>query len=264
VTEGGVGSYIEGPIKKKERCIAKVENDYGGNARFLVDILRGTVTFESCGEINEFLVLLKASISIRIIRFKDRVNNPGPSKYRDVLINIKVVIDDNESNIFQVGELQLHLKSMYELKAADHRTYDINRILNGEFSKVVVSNMENEGIIDVENISKCVTNEEPMIELVTVTSNDDDITVVDKITDRNDNIREVLVISKEALGSETREKIDRIDAEEEKKIIEDDDLKITSNGEIKINLMESTKVKGLEKISVDIKEVDNMNDQIEA
>ena len=93
---------------------------------------------------------------------------------------------------------------------------------------------------------------------------DGDITVVDKITDRNDNIREVLVISKEALGSETREKIDKIDAEEEKKIIEDDDLKITSNGEIKINLMESTKVKGLEKISVDIKEVDNMNDQIEA
>ena len=48
VTEGGVVSYIEGLIKKKDRCIAKVENDYGGNARSLVDILRGTITFESC------------------------------------------------------------------------------------------------------------------------------------------------------------------------------------------------------------------------
>ena len=47
VTEGGIGSYIEGLIKKKDRCIAKVENDYGGNARSLVDILRGTITFES-------------------------------------------------------------------------------------------------------------------------------------------------------------------------------------------------------------------------
>ena len=104
---------------------------------------------------------------------------------------------------------------MYELKAADHRTYDINRILNGEFSKLVVSMIENEGIIDVENISKCVANEEPMIELVTV--------VVDKVTNKNDNTREILVMSKEALGTETKEKFDKIDAEEGKKVIEDDD-----------------------------------------
>ena len=48
------------------------------------------------------------------------------------------------------------------------------------------------------------------------------------------------------------------------KDIEDDYLKITSNGEIKINVIESIKVKELERISVDIKEVDNINDQIEA
>ena len=234
VMEGGVGSYIEGPIKKKDRCIAKVENDYGGNARSLVDILRGTITFESCGEMNEFLDSLKASINIRIIRFKDRVNNPGPSRYRDVLMNIKVVIDDNEENIFQVGELQLHLKSMYKLKAADHRTYDINRILNGEFSKLAVSNMENEGMVDVEDVSKCV-------ELVTVTSKDDDNTVVDKVIENSDNITDIPAISKETLVTEAKEK-----TEEGKKVIEDDDLKFTSNGEIKINLMESTKVKELE------------------
>jgi len=99
----------------------------------------------------------------------------------------------------------------------------------------------------MEDISKCVTNEEPMIEIVTVTSKDDDNTVVDKVTDKNGNIREILVLSKEALGTETREKGDKIDAEEGKKVIEDDDLKITSNGEIKIDLMESTKVEELEK-----------------
>jgi len=73
--------------------------------------------------------------------------------------------------------LQLHLKSMYKLKAADHRTYDINRILNGEFSKLAVSNMENEGMGDVEDVYKCTTNEEAIIELVTVTSKDDDNTL---------------------------------------------------------------------------------------
>ena len=122
-----------------------------------------------------------------------------------------------------------------------------------------MSNMENEGMVDVEDISKCVTNEEAMIELVTVTSKDDDNTVVDKVIEKKDNITDILAISKETLVTETKEK-----AEEEKKVIEDDYWKITSNGEIKINLMESTKIKELERIGDDIKEVYNINDQIEA
>ena len=60
------------------------------------------------------------------------------------------------------------------------------------------------------------------------------------------------------MGTEAKEK-----AGEGKMVAEDDDLKITSNGKIKVNLIESTKVKELEKISVDMKEVDNVNDQIE-
>merc|ERR1711865_603204 len=100
--------------------------------------------------------------------------------------------------------------------------------MGGEFSKLAVSNMENEGMVDVKDISKCV-------KLVTVTSKDDDNTVVDKVIDKNDNITDIPTISKETLVTEAKEK-----AEEEKKVIEDDDLKITSNGEIKISLVEST------------------------
>ena len=51
-----------------------------------------------------------------------------------------------------MGELQLHLKSMYKLKVADHWTYDFNRILNGDFSKLAASNMVNESMINVEDI----------------------------------------------------------------------------------------------------------------
>ena len=124
--------------------------------------------------------------------------------------------------------------------------------------------MVNESMISVEDTSKCVTNEEPMTELVTVTSKDDDNIVVDKVTNNNDNVRKILVISKETLGTETMEKVDKVDAEEGKIVVKDDDLKITSDVERKINLMKSIKVKELEKISVDIKKVDNINDQIEA
>ena len=125
----GAGVYVEGPIKQKDRCISKVDNDYEGNSSRLVDILRGTATFDSCGKMKAFLDFVKSSINIRIIRCKDRINSPGPSKYRDVLMNIIVLDDDSEAKVFQVGELQLHLKYMYKLKKADHRTYDINRII---------------------------------------------------------------------------------------------------------------------------------------
>jgi len=56
-----------------------------------------------------------------------------------------------------------------------------------------------------------------MIELVTVTSKDDDNTVVDKVIEKKDNITNILAISKETLVTETKEK-----AEEGKKVIEDD------------------------------------------
>ena len=129
----GAGVYVEVPIKQKNICISKLNNDYEGNTSRLIDIFRGTATFDSCGKMKAFLDFVKSSINIRIIRCKDRINSPGPSKYRDVLMNIIVLDDDSEAKVFQVGELQLHLKYMYKLKKADHRTYDINRIIPVDF-----------------------------------------------------------------------------------------------------------------------------------
>ena len=57
----------------------------------------------------------------------------------------------------------------------------------------------------------------------------------------NDNITDILVISKETLGTEAKEK-----SEEVKIDIKDDNLKVTYNGKIKINLMKSIKFKELE------------------
>jgi len=112
----GAGVYVESPIKQKDRCISKLDNDYEGNTSRLVDIFRGTATFDSCGKMKAFLDFVKSSITFRIIRCKDRINSPGPSKFRYVLMNIIILDDDSEANIFQVGELQLHLKYMYKLK----------------------------------------------------------------------------------------------------------------------------------------------------
>ena len=42
----GAGVYVESPIKQKDRCISKLDNDYEGNTSRLVDIFRGTATFD--------------------------------------------------------------------------------------------------------------------------------------------------------------------------------------------------------------------------
>ena len=69
------------------------------------------------------------------------------------------------------------------------------------------TNVEDENIIDMEDISMGETNEEAMTEIITVNSKEDDDIVIDKVIEENDNIREVLAISKEPLNNEVKEKI---------------------------------------------------------
>merc|ERR1712238_643365 len=107
----------------------------------------------------------------------------------------------------------------------------------------------------MEDISMCETNEEAIKEIITVNSKEDDDIFVDKIIEDNDNIREVLAISKEPLGTEVKEKADIIEAEGETNV----DIKENS----KTSLEETAKVKELLKISVDTKEVENIIDKID-
>ena len=96
VNEGGIGSYIKGSLKEKNICEYKAQEDYEGNSRCLVDIIRKTIVFQSCGGMARVVYLLKSSKNISIIRIKDRVNNPLQIEYRDVLINLKVVTEDKD------------------------------------------------------------------------------------------------------------------------------------------------------------------------
>ena len=67
------------------------------------------------------------------------------------------------------------------------------------------TNVEDENIIDMDDISMDETNEEAMMEIITVNSKEDDDIVIDKVIEENDNIREVLAISKGPLGNEMKE-----------------------------------------------------------
>ena len=65
------------------------------------------------------------------------------------------------------------------------------------------------------------------------------------------------------MGNEVKDKADIIEVECETKVDIEEDLKKTSQRKIMTSLEETAKVKDLEKIIVDTKEVDNINDKIE-
>ena len=65
------------------------------------------------------------------------------------------------------------------------------------------------------------------------------------------------------MGNKVKEIADIIEAEGKTKIGEEEDSKNTSQGKIITSLEETAKVKELEKIIVDTKEVNNINDKIE-
>ena len=88
------------------------------------------------------------------------------------------------------------------------------------------TNVEDENIIDMEDISMC----EDMSETSTVNSKEDEDIVIDKVIEENNNIREVLDSSKEPYGNEVKEKADIIEAEGETKVGVEEDLKNTSQG----------------------------------
>ena len=56
-----------------------------------------------------------------VVRGKDRFNKPLDSGYRDMLLNVRLEGSDH------VGELQLHLRTIIDIKEAAHRTYALMR-----------------------------------------------------------------------------------------------------------------------------------------
>ena len=65
------------------------------------------------------------------------------------------------------------------------------------------------------------------------------------------------------MGNEVKEIVNIIEAEGKTKVDVEEDSKNTLQGKIMTSWEETAKVKELEKISVDTKEVDNINDKIE-
>ena len=126
VQEAG-GEYKRGPRKKEGRIKEKME-EYGGDFARVVDLERTTGVFDSVDDLSLAISLLIAASrrgDITIRRCKDRFGCPFENGYRDLQLNV-------ELEGF-VGELQLNLRRITEVKAKAHTVYEVERVLkNGE------------------------------------------------------------------------------------------------------------------------------------
>eukprot|EP00948_MAST-09A_sp_MAST-9A-sp1_P001807 g1807.t1 len=105
------------PLKSKNRCKEKADNEYAGDVSRLVDIVRCSVVVDNEHDLSEVAKhLLEQNV---VVRFKNRFREPLWNGYRDALFNIKI------GNF--ICEVQLHLTACLSKKEESHKYYEFFR-----------------------------------------------------------------------------------------------------------------------------------------
>ena len=87
-----------------------------------MDAVRSSAIFKTFAQLTLAVRALMADgCRLIVVRAKDRFNSPLDSGYRDMLLNVRLEGSDH------VGELQLHLRTIIDIKEAAHRTYALMR-----------------------------------------------------------------------------------------------------------------------------------------
>jgi len=107
--------FIAG-LKKEDRAESKVHADYNGDWSKIQDLVRGTIACDNMDDLAKTLTHLKKHGLKLSQQPKNRIANPTPEGYRDILMNV-------EFPNGHIGELQLHLKEMTIAKRDGHEPY---------------------------------------------------------------------------------------------------------------------------------------------
>lgn len=102
------------PLKAKSRLRDKVDFEYGGKPRQLVDVARGAIIYGSIDDFYDAVRYVELHPDVYRVRMKDRVgdplgDSPHPFDYRDMMASIELASG-------HVVEIQFVLKEMYEAK----------------------------------------------------------------------------------------------------------------------------------------------------
>ncbi len=104
------------PLKSYKRAKVKVEKDFNGDWRKLTDLVRGSLSFQNEEDLEE--AIKQFGRYFPIVYKEDRLTNPLPSGYKDVLI----LFQDPDNKI--IGEVQFHLCHILQVKNKEHALYE--------------------------------------------------------------------------------------------------------------------------------------------
>ena len=127
---------VPSSIKSVGRCLEKGFGDYQGNMQRIVDLSRGSIvcnTFEALYNVINNLQKMKEDGIIKPIRMKNRIENPTPAGYRDLMFNLILpkIMNENKMITQHICELQLHIREFYKIKnGKGHKLYELARMLD--------------------------------------------------------------------------------------------------------------------------------------
>ena len=126
-------------LKGRDRAMEKAVSDYGGKATGLVDILGGTIEYETFEDVVKGFSEC-SKVGLKSVREKNRIANPTAAGYRDIMLN--VALDNGH-----VAELQFNLTGMLAAKDKGHKQYEEARSLEAYYKEANFA-------LDAENFAK--------------------------------------------------------------------------------------------------------------
>eukprot|EP00397_Hematodinium_sp_SG-2012_P003750 GEMP01003758.1.p1 GENE.GEMP01003758.1~~GEMP01003758.1.p1 ORF type:complete len:711 (+),score=168.08 GEMP01003758.1:1231-3363(+) len=133
------GEYYAGKVKDRSRSRVKCLTKYGNDTSMLTDLMRASIIYDDMEHVFRAVVaMVRQDITQQredflILQVEDRIQVPaGKSEYRDIKMLVRV---DG-----LVGELQLHMRPLFERKSAGHKLYNNERQIQETIFEAVVNN----------------------------------------------------------------------------------------------------------------------------
>lgn len=130
-------------LKGFERTLEKVNEDYHGDFKKVLDLLRGSIVADN-------LVTLRLAIKefnqhYKIVQTKNRFKHPLDSGYRDFV----EIFHDEKAKIY--GEMQFHVAPIFDYKEQAHIFYEKIRSIEGK-AKLEQRALSEQEKVDIEQL----------------------------------------------------------------------------------------------------------------
>ena len=138
---GGDGRTV--PLKSADRAAEKAAKDYNGDASKVTDILRASVVAPNGAAMDRAAEMVRENF--HVLREINRVDNPGPDGYRDILFKVRTAsghVAEVQVQVPQMMGAKLAAHALYEQRESIFRASNGNRLSTADFARVQSLNAE--------------------------------------------------------------------------------------------------------------------------